>query len=195
MAVRTGERDAPARRPIPDEVELEPQDDWTLRWHLGDVFTRGAVAGISAGFVFLLANMAYATTQDKPAVAPFMDISTIFHGTDKPASMTPTVDMLATGAVTHISLSIAFGVVFALLVGVFAPLVRNWLVLAAAGVVYGLALYVVNFQILGNTVFEWFTNAQGPNQGFEVFIHSVFGLLLVPFFVGFAKARSMGPTG
>ena len=44
----------------------------------------------------------------------------------------------------------------------------------------------MNFQILGNTIFEWFTNPQGPNQGFEVFIHAVFGLLLVPFFLGLA---------
>jgi uncharacterized membrane protein YagU involved in acid resistance len=152
--------------------------------HLGDLFTRGAIAGISAGFVFLLANMGYATSTGKPALAPFMDISTIFHGTDRPASMTPTVDMLATGAVVHISLSIAFGIVFALLVAAFAPLLRNWLVLTAAGVGYGLALYVVNFQILGNTLFEWFTNPTGPDQGFEVFIHAAFGLMLVPFFLG-----------
>ena len=195
MAVRTGERRIPAQTPNPDEAELEPRGVWALRSQLGDVFTRGAVSGLSAGFVFLLANMAYATTQGKPSLAPFMDISTIFHGTDKPASMTPTLDMLATGAITHISLSIAFGVVFALLVGAFASLVRNWLVLAAAGVVYGLALYVVNFQILGNTIFEWFTNPQGPDQGFEVFIHAVFGLLLVPFFVGFGNLRSVRPTG
>ncbi len=190
MAVRTGEAArGSAQRPIPDEVQLEPRfsSAGALRWHVGDLFTRGAIAGITAGFVFLLANMAYATTQGKPSLAPFMDISTIFHGTDKPASMTPTLDMLATGAVVHISLSIAFGVVFALLVGAFAPLVRNWLVLAAAGVLYGVALYVVNFQILGNTIFEWFTNPQGPDQGFEVFIHAVFGLLLVPFFLGLAE--------
>lgn len=187
MAVRTQEA-ARAQRPSPDESGLEPRVAHirSLRWHVGDLLTRGAVAGISAGFVFLLANMAYATTQEKPAVAPFMDISTIFHGTDRPAAMTPTIDMLATGAVVHFTLSIAFGVVFALLVGVFAPVTRNWFVLAVAGVAYGLALYVVNFQILGNTVFEWFTNPQGPNQGFEVFIHAVFGLLLVPFFLGFA---------
>ncbi len=139
--------------------------------------------------------MGYATTQGKPSLAPFMDISTIFHGTDQPASMTPTVDMLATGAVVHISLSIAFGVVFALLIGAFAPLVRNWLVLTVAGVLYGLALYVVNFQILGNTVFEWFTNPKGPNQGFEVFIHAAFGLILVPFFLGLARRLRTAEAG
>jgi hypothetical protein len=31
-----------------------------------------------------------------------------------------------------------------------------------------------------------FTNPQGPDQGFEVLIHAVFGLLLVPFFLGLA---------
>jgi uncharacterized membrane protein YagU involved in acid resistance len=189
MAVRTDERgQGAATKPLTGGRRLTQSASYlrALAWHLGDLFTRGAVAGLAAGFVFLLANMAYATTQGKPSVAPFMDISTIFHGTNKPASMTPTVDMLATGAIVHFSLSIAFGVVFALLVGAFSPLVRNWLVLTAAGVVYGLALYVVNFQILGNTIFEWFTNPQGPNQGFEVFIHAVFGFLLVPFFLGFA---------
>jgi uncharacterized membrane protein YagU involved in acid resistance len=190
MATRVGERDrATEGRPVPDEVDLEARvvDLRQLGWQLGDLFTRGAVAGIAAGFVFLLANMGYATTQGKPSLAPFMDISTIFHGTDKPASMTPTVDMLATGAVVHISLSIAFGIGFALLVGAFAPFLRSWPVLVGAGVVYGLALYVVNFQIFGNTLFEWFTNPKGPDQGFEVFIHAAFGLMLVPFFLGLAQ--------
>lgn len=197
MATRVGERDRVTEgRPVPDEVELEARvfDLRQLGWHLGDLFTRGAVAGIAAGFVFLLANMGYATSQGKPSLAPFMDISTIFHGTDKPASMTPTVDMLATGAVVHISLSIAFGIGFALLVGAFAPLLRNWLLLAGAGVVYGLALYVVNFQIFGNTLFEWFTNPNGPDQGFEVFIHAAFGLMLVPFFLGLAQRLRRLPT-
>jgi uncharacterized membrane protein YagU involved in acid resistance len=190
MATLTRDRDRVTEgRPVPDEAYIEPQVSYVRRlgWHLDDLFTRGAVAGIAAGFVFLLANMGYATTQGKPALAPFMDISTIFHGTDQPAAMTPTVDMLATGAVVHISLSIAFGVVFALLLGAFVPMIRNSLVLAAAGVVYGLALYVVNFQILGNTLFEWFTNPKGPNQGFEIFIHAGFGLMLVPFFLGLAQ--------
>jgi hypothetical protein len=58
--------------------------------------------------------------------------------------------------------------------------------------VYGLAPYVVNVQILGNTLFPWFTNPQGPDQGFEVFIHAAFGLMLVPFFLGLAH-RSQQP--
>ncbi len=151
---------------------------------LGELVARGAVAGLTAGFGFLLANMGFATTQGKPAEAPLMDISTVFHGTSKPAGMTPTPDMVATGLVTHFGLSILFGISFALLVAALARTLRNPLVLALAGVLYGLALYVVNFQIFGNTVFPWFTNPAGPNQGFEVGIHAAFGLMLVPFFLG-----------
>ena len=197
MATRLPERGLVTEgRPLPDEPYIEPQLSYARRLgrHVGELFTRGAVAGIAAGFVFLLANMAYATSEGKPSLAPFMDISTIFHRTDKPASMTPTLDMLATGAVVHISLSIAFGIVFALLVGAFAPLLRNWLVLGGAGIVYGLALYVVNFQIFGNTLFQWFTNPKGPDQGFEVFIHAAFGLMLVPFFLGLAHRLRASPV-
>jgi hypothetical protein len=35
--------------------------------------------------------------------------------------------------------------------------------------IFGLMLYVVNFQILGRLIFEWFQ--EGPNQTFEVFAH------------------------
>ncbi|HZB34838.1 MAG TPA: hypothetical protein VE440_02085 [Gaiellaceae bacterium] len=108
MAVRTDERaQGTATKPLAGGRQLTQSASYlrAFAWHLGDLFTRGAVAGLAAGFVFLLANMAYATTQGKPAVAPFIDISTIFHGTDKPASMTPTVDMLATGAIVHFTLS------------------------------------------------------------------------------------------
>jgi hypothetical protein len=167
-------------------VEAEPRVTQSGRMaeQLGELITRGAVAGLTAGIGFLLANMAYATTEGKPAEAPLMDISTIFHGASKPAGMKPTVDMVTTGLVTHVGLSILFGISFALVVVAAARVLRNPLALAVGGVLYGLALYVVNFQIFGNTLFPWFTNPAGPDQGFEVGIHAAFGLMLVPFFLG-----------
>ena len=136
--------------------------------------TRGVVAGFFAGAIFLLGNMWYADSQDLPAVAPLLDISTIFYFADKPV-VSP--ENISVGLVTHITLSMAFGVAFALI----APLLRNARALVVGGIAFGLALYVVNFQILGRLFFEWFQ--EGPDQGFEVFIHAIYGLLLVPFFV------------
>lgn len=151
---------------------------------LGSLCTRGAVAGIAAGLVFLVANMGWAVHNGKPAAAPLIDISTIFHAQDAPNPVTAAAfgpDNLIVGLVTHLTLAMLFGIGFALLAG---RLVRSNAMLAGAGIAYGLTLYVVNFQILGRTAFPWFTDSMGPPQGFEVFIHAVFGLLLVPFFVG-----------
>jgi hypothetical protein len=165
---------------------------WTVQYihppelrDFGQLITRGAIAGIASGLVFLIATMGYVTTKGLPAVAPMIDISTIFHGQDRPV---PNPDNVVVGLVTHLTLSVAYGVVFAVLVSM---LPRRALVVLAAGVVYGLLLYVVNFQTFGRTLFPWFTNPEGPDQGFEVFIHAVFGLLLAPFLIGRSRPEAV----
>lgn len=140
---------------------------------------RGVVAGTFAGLLFLLANMWFADSQGMPAVAPLYDISTIFHFADKPD---PSPENLAVGLIVHLALSAGFGAVFALLV----PLVRGRGMVFGAGAAFGLALYVVNFQILGRVFFEWFQ--EGPNQVFEVFAHLGYGALLAPFVLDLAAA-------
>lgn len=150
---------------------------------------RGAVAGISAGLLFLLANMWFADSQGMPAAAPLFDISTIFHFADTPD---PTPENAVIGLVVHLTLSAAFGAGLALL----APLVRGRAQFLAAAAGYGLALYVVNFQILGRLFFEWFQ--EGPNQAFEVVAHLGYGLALAPFLLAFARpseGRAPAPAG
>ena len=151
-----------------------------LALRLGDFIARGALAGLAAGLPFLLLEMAWATRAGLPGVAPMLDMSTIFHGTDQP-TMDPMVipaDVVI-GLVTHFNLSLAFGIGFALL----TPLFRNGLVLLGAGVAYGFLLYLVNIQILGRVFFEWFTSPM-IDQSFQFFVHGFYGLLLVPFFLG-----------
>jgi hypothetical protein len=145
---------------------------------------RGVVAGVAAGLLFLLANMWYADSQGLPAVAPLYDISTIFYFSDMPD---PTPENAAVGLIVHLGLSAAFGATFALL----APLAPGRGALVAAGAGFGLLLYVVNFQILGRLVFEWFQ--EGPNQLFEVAAHLGFGLLLAPFVLDLAGRAATAP--
>ena len=119
--------------------------------------------------------MLWATTSDLSAVAPLIDISTIFNFDDV---ANPTTENMLVGLVTHLTLSATFGLAFALLVS----FMRHVRVLVAGGLLFGIALYLVNFQILGRTAFPWFQ--EGPDQVFELFAHMGFGLLLVPFFLG-----------
>jgi hypothetical protein len=153
---------------------------------LGGRISNGAAAGLTSGLVFLLATMGYVTTKHLPAIAPLLDISTIFHGTDMPTKDPAQVPVDAfAGLVLHLTLTVLYGIVFAVVV----PLFRSVAILTLAAVAYGLLLYIVNFQIFGRILFEWFTDPKGPNQGFEIFIHGVYGLLLAPFFVGAVLMR------
>jgi hypothetical protein len=154
------------------------------RAEVGDRIARGTVAGLAAGLVFLVANMLWATKADLPAIAPLVDISTIFNFDDV---ANPTTENMFIGLVTHLTLSASFGVAFAALV----PLLRDVRWLAAGGLAFGVALYLVNFQILGRTAFPWFQ--EGPDQLFELVAHAGFGLLLVPFFLGRRFTGEGGP--
>jgi hypothetical protein len=153
---------------------------------LDERLARGVVAGMAAGLLFLLANMWYADSQDLPAVAPLYDISTIFYFTDEP---TPRPENAAVGLVVHLALSAGFGALLAAL----APLFGSGRAMALGALGYGLLLYLVNFQILGRLVFEWFQ--EGPNQTFEVFAHLGYGLLLAPFLTGYVAATERTRVG
>lgn len=160
MASNVSER---AQHGTDDDQDGVGRPRLNLGLDVGARVVRGAVAGLAAGTLFILANMWFAQAHGKPLVAPFLSISTIFHGSDKPV-IDPT-NVIA-GVVLHAGLSMLFGIVFALLVGLFR-LDRRPLVLAGSAVAYGLVLYLVNFQILGRLFFPWFVNPKGPNQVFE----------------------------
>jgi len=164
---------------------------------VGALLARGVLAGAFGGLVFLLGNMGWAVHNHKPALAPLIDISTIFHGQDMPMPVAAGPfgpDNAIVGLTTHLMLSTLFGIGFALLVTTVLRR-RPPSLLVGAGIAYGLALYVVNFQILGRIFFKWFSNSNGPPQGFEVFIHLVFGLILVPFFLGaLRRGRATSPS-
>lgn len=137
----------------------------------------GIVGGTFAGLLFLLANMWFADSQELPAVAPLYDISTIFYFSDAPK---PEPVNAVVGLVVHLTLAAGFGAALAVL----APLARGVGRLLGLGAVFGLALYLINFQILGRIAFEWFQ--EGPNQTFEVFAHLGYGLVVAPFLLRFA---------
>ncbi len=79
---------------------------------LGDRVARGTVAGLFAGIVFLLAQMGWAVEQlGKPAVAPLLDMSTIFNNSDTMPVATAATMLI--GLVTHLTLTMLFGIAFA----------------------------------------------------------------------------------
>ena len=82
--------------------------------------------------------MLWATTSDLSAVAPLIDISTIFNFDDV---ANPATENMLVGLVTHLTLSATFGLAFALLVS----FLRDVRVLLAGDLLFGIALLVPFF--------------------------------------------------
>jgi hypothetical protein len=149
---------------------------------------RGVAAGLVGGLVFILVNMFAAQSAGKPPIAPFLDISTLFRFSDmpitQPMAAVPTEVVL--GIIVHLFNSALFGIIFALI----APLLRSSWLLVLGGLGYGLALYLVNFQVIGRLFFPWFVDERGPSQVFELIVHPLaYGLVLVPFFLSVVDGR------
>jgi len=160
---------------VVDEVAAEP---------LAGRVVRGAVGGVVSGAVFIVATMWYVASTGGPAVMPLRMISTVVLGD---AAMGKGTTSPALGAIVHIVLSAAFGVAFGLVV----PWLRTNATVALAGTVYGLVLYLVNFQVLARLFFTTFKMA---NQPFEVVVHVVFGTLLSFVFFGSGVRRGEPPV-
>lgn len=146
----------------------------------------GAEGGLIAGLAFILADMGWSRLHDEPATEPIHGVATVFNVSDK---LEHTADSLAIGIFTHAWLAAFFGVVFALLLPALAARVRplagggELRTLFVAGAVYGLGLYLVNYQVLGRLIFEWFNGPNRPDLAISVFIHLLYGVVLAPFFV------------
>ena len=166
----------------------------TLREDFGAKLSRGAIAGLVAGFGFVLAEMYYAKANGMPAIAPFLAFSTVFNASAQPVLAGPAIPLeLGEGVVAHIILSLCFGMSF----GIFSAFLPNRKALAVGAIGFGLALFILNFEILGRTAFPFFTAPNGPNNVFQGFIHPlIFGGLLIPFFWGaVARRRTVGGGG
>ena len=85
------------------------------------------------------------------------------HGVPRLGDAAGDSENVVTGVVLHTALSLGFGIGFAIAVRVL-PWLRRPAALVGGALVYGLALYVLNFQILGRTAFPFFTNPKGPTR-------------------------------
>jgi hypothetical protein len=123
---------------------------------------------MAAGMAFAAMTMWMVASQGMPVKIPLLAIATIVQGEHAMGSGSANPVL---GAVIHLVLSAAFGMVAALLL----RRVRSDAGMILAGAGYGLLLYVVNFVALGSAVFAVFTRL---NQPFQVLNHLTYGVLV-----------------
>ncbi|WP_245467825.1 hypothetical protein, partial [Mesorhizobium sp. M6A.T.Cr.TU.017.01.1.1] len=126
---------------------VTPRD---IRWGL----QQGAVAGIVAGLVFAAFEMT-ASAFMMGADAFFMPLRMIGAIALGPEALDPGYSLLTAsiaGVIVHMILAIIYGIVF----GEIASMLRGSAAFIGLGSVFGLALWLVNFYVIAPIAFPWF---------------------------------------
>lgn len=151
----------------------------------GGYVGRGIGLGIVSGIIFGIMEIAGAAMMGNPAFMPLrMFASTVLGRAALEA--TPLGTAVAVGIIAHLVLSSFFGIIYALIVSGLSREVRtSWGKQAAAGIVFGAALWIVNFQIVGRVLYPWFLMTP---QILQMMMHALFfGLPLGLLYAGIER--------
>lgn len=132
---------------------------------------RAAVlAGLIAGLVFLVAEIGLVSLMGNSPWGPPRMMAAIVMGQDVlPPPATFDLGIVAAAMLVHFVLSVVLAILF-------AAVARNWTmpVALAAGAVFGLGVYAVNFYGF-TAIFPWFAMAR---NAVTIISHLIFGLAL-----------------
>jgi hypothetical protein len=150
---------------------VTPRD---MRWGL----RQGAIAGIVAGIVFAAFEMIVSALTMGPA-AFFMPLRMIGAIALGPEALDPGYSIISAGfagLVVHVVLAVVYGVIF----GEIATMLRGQAAFIGAGSIFGLALWLINFYLIAPAAFPWFLDANPLVQfiAHTFFFGSVIGYYL-----------------
>ena len=136
----------------------------------------GAFAGIIAGIVFMMLEMALVMMQGmSPWGPPRMMAAMVMGQGVLPPPESFSMGIMMVAMLVHMMLSIVLGLIGAWIVHRF-----NWGWALAIGAVFGIAIYIVNFYIVAPAMFPWFVMARNATSAFShMMFGAVFGLVYV----------------
>jgi hypothetical protein len=151
-----------------------PSTQSEMKWG----FQQGAVAGVVAGIVFAAFEM-LASAFTAGAVAFFMPLRMIGAIALGPEALDPGYSLLTAGfagVVVHIVLAVIYGLIF----GAFATMLRGPGAFIGLGSLFGFALWLINFYVIAPSAFPRFLEASPVVQflAHTFFFGSVLGLWL-----------------
>jgi len=136
----------------------------------------GAGFGLIAGAVFAIAQVIATMIAGEAAIVAFRRLASVLLGPDALA-VTPTVTAVGVGLVGHFFLSVMFGLFYGIYNSALTmPTRRSFQRQAVIGPLYGVMLWLVNFQVFARYRYPWLLELPAAPQ---VFLHAVcFGLPL-----------------
>ncbi|MEJ2598644.1 MAG: hypothetical protein P8Z00_09945 [Anaerolineales bacterium] len=148
-----------------NQAAIQQKPNFSLIW-------RGVAGGIISGIIFAMAEMILNVLMGKPFLGPLKLISSVVLGKQAVAPTYPLASALVVGLITHMIMSMIFGLIFIYLLTAVRQLQASTGRLLVYGSLFGLALWVVNFQILAPVLFPQFTTVNQFWNGF--FAHTFF---------------------
>jgi hypothetical protein len=129
----------------------------------------GIIAGLVVGLFFSILEMVGAAAMGAPALSPWHAFASTVLGRRALEGDGGTV---VVGIVAHFVLSAIYGGVYGLYEGALSDEARHsWSTQVVSGLFYGIALYLLNFQVIARLIYPWFL---GANQPWQFLLHGLF---------------------
>jgi hypothetical protein len=131
----------------------------------------GVAWGLAVGLFFAFLEMIGAAAMGDSPLAPWRAFASVVLGRQA-LTATPLGTALIVGIIAHFALSAVYGVAYALLSGALPKSTsRSFGQQAVVGLVFGVALYVLNFHVIAPALYPWFQKA---NQTWQFVLHTIF---------------------
>jgi uncharacterized membrane protein YagU involved in acid resistance len=130
----------------------------------------GVTAGTIAGVIFAMMEIIGAATMGTPALMPIRMFASVVLG--KGAMEGPLGTALLVGTIAHLLLSAVFGIAYGVVSARLSGATRtSFGRQAGIGILFGLAVWFVNFQIIARVLYPWFL---GTPQFLQAMMHGLF---------------------
>ncbi len=130
----------------------------------------GITAGLIAGAIFAMMEIVGAAMMGNPALMPVRMFASVVLG--QSAMEGPLGTALVVGTIAHLVLSAVFGVVYGLFSARLSEATKtSFGRQAGIGVLFGLVVWLVNFQIIARVLYPWFL---GAPQFLQAMMHGLF---------------------
>lgn len=135
------------------------------------IVIEGALGGLIAGGSLAAGQLMAAAFSGVPPGTPWQLWSSLILGQDALVGGL-NLGRFVLGFLLNFGLSTLFGTLFGLVVAAISRPIRNDLgVQLTGGVLYGIALWALNYQIIGRLFFPWFAQL---NAGVQLVLHALF---------------------
>ncbi len=130
----------------------------------------GVAAGLIAGVIFAMMEIVGAAMMGNPALMPIRMFASVVLG--KSAMEGALGTALVVGTIAHLVLSAVFGVVYGLFSARLSEATKtSFGRQAGIGILFGLVVWFVNFQIIARVLYPWFL---GAPQFLQALMHGLF---------------------